>query len=176
MSIERVARLFADLGTVVEGRVLDDDATVLLELESGARGLLFASQIATGERNHLRLRVYGSEGGLDWSQEDPNRLRLIRPDGSEEIVYRGAGALSERSLDHTRLPGGHPEGFIEAFANVYRNVARTVRSAGRGASGTFDGDFPTVQDGAHGVHFILTAVESDRAGTWVDARYTPPGG
>ncbi|MBT3773439.1 MAG: Gfo/Idh/MocA family oxidoreductase, partial [Gemmatimonadales bacterium] len=77
-----VQRLFADLGTVVEGRELDDDATVLLELDGGVRGLLFASQIATGERNHLRLRVYGSEGALDWSQEDPNRLRLISPDGA----------------------------------------------------------------------------------------------
>ncbi len=167
-----VRRLFADLGTVVEGRKLDDDATVLLELEGGVRGLLFASQISTGERNHLRLRVYGTEGGLDWSQEDPNRLRLVAPDGSEQILFRGAGALSERAQAHTRLPGGHPEGFIEAFANVYRNVARTLR---HDADGRFDDDFPTVKDGAHGVHFIQQAVESHRLGTWVDAAYTPPG-
>lgn len=167
-----VRRLFADLGTVVEGRKLDDDATVLLELDGGVRGLLFASQIATGERNHLRLRIYGAEGGLDWSQEDPNRLRLVAPDGSQQVLFRAAGELSERAQAHTRLPAGHPEGFIEAFANVYRNVARTLSDA---VEGPFDGDFPTVQDGAHGVHFIHKAVESNERGIWVDAAYVPPG-
>jgi predicted dehydrogenase len=164
-----VERLFADLGTVVDGRKIDDDATVLLELESGARGLLFASQIATGERNHLRLRVYGADGGLDWSQEDPNRLRLIEADGSERILYRGSDALSDAARAHTRLPGGHPEGFIEAFANIYQNVARAIEDG----SGT--GDFPTVRDGAHGVHFIHKAVESDREEAWIVAGYDPPG-
>ena len=165
-----VERLFADLGTVVDGRKLDDDATVLLELGGGARGLLFSSQISTGERNHLRLRVYGTEGGLDWSQEDPNRLRLVEPDGSERILYRGGEKLSSAAGANTRLPGGHPEGFIEAFANIYRNVARAIED-GSGA-----GDFPTVADGAHGVSFIHKAVESHRSGAWVDAGYTPPGG
>lgn len=163
-----VQRLFADLGTVVEGRQLDDDATVLLELEGGVRGLLFASQIATGERNHLRLRIYGSEGALDWSQEDPNRLRLLAPDGSEQILHRGAGQLSQAATAHTRLPSGHPEGFIEAFANLYRNVARAIQA------GATTGDFPTVADGAHGVHFIHAAVASHQAGAWVDASYAPP--
>ncbi len=167
-----VRRLFADLGTVVEGRKLDDDATVLLELDDGVRGLLFASQVSTGERNHLHLRVYGTEGGLDWSQEDPNRLRLVAPDGSQQVLFRAAGELSERAQAHTRLPAGHPEGFIEAFANVYRNVARTLSDA---VEGPFDGDFPTVQDGAHGVHFIHKAVESNERGIWVDAAYVPPG-
>ncbi len=175
-----VRRLFADLGTVVEGRKLEDDANVLLDLDGGVRGLLFASQIATGERNHLRLRVYGSEGGLDWSQEDPDRLRILRPDGSELLLHRGAGAASERAAAATRLPGGHPEGFVEAFANIYRNVARTLRpgSGDRGAEGpgpaAYADDFPTVQDGAHGVHFIHAAVESDRIGAWVDVAYAPP--
>lgn len=166
-----VQRLFADLGTVVEGRKLDDDATVLLELDDGVRGLLFASQISTGERNHLRLRVYGTEGGLDWSQEDPNQLRILAPNGSQQILFRASGELSERAQAHIRLPGGHPEGFIEAFANVYRNVARTLSDA---AEGPFDADFPTVQDGAHGVHFIHKTVESNVRGTWVDAAYVPP--
>jgi len=165
-----VERLFADLGTVVDGRRLDDDATVILELGSGARGLLFSSQIATGERNHLRLRVYGADGGLEWSQEDPNRLRMIEPDGSERILYRGGETLSEAARANTRLPGGHPEGFIEAFANIYRNVAHAIQD------GSGRGDFPTVADGAHGVFFIHKAVESHRSGTWVDAGYAPPGG
>ena len=168
-----VRRLFADLGTVVEGRKLEDDATVLLELEGGVRGLLSASQISTGERNNLRLRIYGSSGGLDWSQEDPNRLRLVESDGSERIIYRAAGAASERAQAHTRLPGGHPEGLIEAFANIYRNVASSVSSDG--TVRPFADDFPTVQDGAHGVYFIQKALESSRLGAWVDASYKPPG-
>lgn len=174
-----VTRLFADLGTVVSGRELEDDATVLLELDGGVRALLIASQISTGERNHLRLRVYGADGALDWSQESPNRLRRVEPDGSERIVYRAAGAESPEAHAATRLPGGHPEGFIEAFANVYRGAAAAIREApGTGApDGVPDGvpDFPTVQDGAHGVHFIHKAVESHRIGAWVDASYEPPG-
>ena len=169
-----VQRLFADLGTVVDGRKLEDDATVLLELEGGIRGMLCVSQISTGERNNLRLRIYGSSRGLDWSQEDPNRLRLIESDGSERIIYRAAGAASERAQAHTRLPGGHPEGLIEAFANIYRNVASSVSSDG--TSRTFADDFPTVQDGAHGVYFIHKALESSRLGAWVDASYKPPRG
>jgi predicted dehydrogenase len=163
-----VMRIFCDLGTVVKGRKVDDDATLLLELDGGVRALLFASQISTGERNHLRLRVYGSEGALDWCQEDPNELVLTAPDGAETVLHTG-GTLSERAQAHTRLPGGHPEGFIEAFANLYRNVARTLRGGG----GAFDDDFPTVLDGAHGVHFIVTAVRSHEQGAWVDGAYTP---
>ena len=178
-------RLFADLGTVVEGRRMEDDATVLLELEGGVRALLVASQISTGERNHLRLRVYGGEAALDWCQEEPNRLRLVAPDGTETVLHRGGDGLSEAAASATRLPGGHPEGFIEAFANVYREVARAIRDRGCadvpgdeaiGSAAPRAYDFPTVRDGARGVHFIHAAVESQRTGAWVDARYDPPGG
>ena len=168
-----VQRLFADLGTVVDGRKLEDDATVLLELEGGIRGMLSVSQISTGERNNLRLRIYGSSRGLDWSQENPNSLRLMESDGSERIIYRAAGAASERAQAHTRLPGGHPEGLIEAFANIYRNVASSLSSDG--AVRPFADDFPTVQDGAHGVYFVHKALESYGLGGWVDASYSPPG-
>ena len=174
-----VRRLFADLGTVVDGRRMEDDATVLLELDRGVRGVLLASQISTGARNHLRLRVYGSEGALDWCQEDPNRLLLVAPDGTETVLHRGGEGLSERTAAHTRLPGGHPEGFIEAFANVYRNVARAVRLRDPGtrlgeraqdgsvSDVRFAADFPSVQDGAAGVRFLHAALESSRAGAWV---------
>ena len=168
-----VQRLFADLGTVVDGRKLEDDATVLLELEGGIRGMLSVSQISTGERNNLRLRIYGSSRGLDWSQEDPNRLRLMESDGSERMIYRAACTTSERAQAHTRLPGGHPEGLIEAFANIYRNVASSLSSDG--AVRPFADDFPTVQDGAHGVYFVHKALESYGLGGWVDASYSPPG-
>ncbi|MBT8335680.1 MAG: Gfo/Idh/MocA family oxidoreductase [Gemmatimonadetes bacterium] len=167
--------LFADLGTVVPGRALEDDGTVLLRYAGGARGLLTASQISTGERNHLRLRVYGSEGALDWLQERPDRLRLVAPSGVETILYDGVEGLSPRAAAHLRLPGGHPEGFIEAFANLYRNVARTLRTRrDGGGGGPFDDDFPTVEDGARGVHFIETAVASAAAGRWLDAGWSPP--
>ncbi len=170
-----VESLFADLGTLVSGRTLEDDATVLLHFEGGARGVLLASQISVGERNHLRLRVYGAEGGLDWNQETPDRLRLMAPDGSERLLHIGGSDLSARTQAHTRLPAGHPEGFIEAFANLYRNVARTVRVRnGAAERGPFDDDFPTVQDGAFGVHFIETAVESGRQGGWLSGSYEPP--
>ena len=185
-----VRRLFADLGTVVAGRDAHDDAVVLLELDGGVRGVLMASQIATGERNHLRLRVYGSEGGLDWNQEEPNRLRLLRADGSVEVLHRAAGMRAPAAAAASRLPGGHPEGFVEAFANLYREVARAVR--GRdcarantgGASGAHDAatpgdkaprpDFPTVRDGARGIHFIDAAIRSHQVGAWIDASHAPP--
>lgn len=185
-----VQRLFADLGTVVAGRAAHDDAVVLLQLEGGVRGVLMASQIATGERNHLRLRVYGSEGGLDWSQEEPNRLRLPRPDGSVEVVHRAAGTRASGAAGATRLPGGHPEGFVEAFANLYREVARAVRERDGAAVDTGGGprshdaatrgdkapepDFPTVGDGARGIHFIDAAIRSQEAGAWIEAGDAPP--
>lgn len=164
--------LLADLVTHVTGRALEDDATVLLRYASGARGLITASQVSTGERNHLRLRVYGSEGALDWLQERPDRLRLVAPGGAETILHDGVEGLSARAQAHLRLPGGHPEGFIEAFANLYRNVARTLRSRSGGvAPGPFDDDFPTAVDGARGVHFIETALASHRSGAWESAAY-----
>ena len=188
---ERVTAIFADLGSVVQGRTLEDDATLLLRLGGpgaggdgfrthtappGIRGVLMASQVSFGERNHLRLRVYGSEGALDWCQETPNDLRLVEADGTERILHTGGDGLCEAAQAHTRLPAGHPEGFIEAFANLYRNVARTIRSRESGeAPPPFAGDFPSVQDGARGVHFVHTAVVCAREGRWMDAAYEPPG-
>ena len=167
--------LLADLVTHVSGRALEDDATVLLRYDSGARGLIMASQISTGERNHLRLRVYGTEGTLDWLQERPDRLRLVAPSGTETILHDGVEGLSARARAHLRLPAGHPEGFIEAFANLYRNVAGTLRSRAEGRTpGPFDDDFPTAIDGARGVHFIETALASHRSGAWEPAEYLEP--
>ena len=194
VSGERVTGIFADLGSVVEGRRLEDDGTLLLRLGGGGagsasgsagerggappgiRGVLIASQVSIGERNHLRLRVYGSEGALDWCQEDPNDLRLVEEDGTERILHTGGDGLGEAARAHTRLPGGHPEGFIEAFANLYRNVARTIRARKAGeAPPPYADDYPSVQDGARGVHFIHAAVRSAEEGRWVDAAYDPPG-
>lgn len=164
-------QLFADLNTLVPGRRVDDDATVLLRFRGNARGVLGVTQVATGERNHLRLRVYGSEGGLDWCQEHPDRLRLTSPGGAETVLHDAVEGVGPAAAGAQRLPAGHPEGFVEAFANIYRNVARAV---GGGARSSEVLDLPTVRDGARGVHFVETALRSAREGRWVDATYTPP--
>lgn len=176
----RVERLLADLGTVVEGRKLEDDAALFLRFSGGVRGVLIATQVATGERNHLRLRVYGSEGGIDWCQERPDEMRLTAREGPERRLHAGTVGLSARARAHTRLPAGHPTGFVEAFANLYRNFAATVQVHGGDAPPyaapetvepepdyrAFADDFPTVEDGARGVRFIHAAVRSAREGAW----------
>lgn len=169
--------LCADLNTFVEGRALDDDANLLLRFHGGARGVMSISQIAIGQENDLRLRVYGTEASLDWRQESPDSLAVRYADGPTEIYRRGNEYLTPSASGATRLPPGHPEGFLEAFANIYRNAGRVMAARAAGsAPAPADLDFPTVQDGARGVFFIHRAVESARDGGWVDARYTPPGG
>jgi predicted dehydrogenase len=170
-----VERLCADVSTFVPGRRVDDDANVLLQFEGGAKGILHCSQVAVGEANRLTLRVYGSEGSLAWEQEAPNALHFRALDGAERTFRRGAADLAPAARHATRLPPGHPEAFLEAFANVYTCALRTIEARRAGdAPDPLDLDFPTVQDGAVGVHFIQTALDSSRRGEWVDASYTPP--
>jgi predicted dehydrogenase len=169
-----IERLCADLTTFVPGRRLEDDANLLLHYRGGARGILFCSQVSSGEENELRLRVYGTEGGIDWRQQEPNALRLRRPGRSEEVLRRGNAYLVPAAQRAARLPPGHPEGFHEAFANVYANVMRTIAARAAGETpDPLDLDFPTVEDGARGVHFIHAAVRSARERGWVDAAYAP---
>jgi len=167
--------LIADLTTFVDGRRLDDDANLLIRYVGGARGVLIASQVALGEDNGLSLRVYGTDASLVWRHEAPETLWLLS-DGPAVALRRGHEYLHPAAIPASRLPPGHPEGFIEAFANVYRNAGRTVAAVAAGrAPEPLDLDFPTVYDGARGVHFLGRAVESAELGDWVDARYTPPG-
>ena len=169
-----VEELYADLTTFVEGRELDDDASLLLRWSDGARGTLIASQIAYGEENGLTLRVYGTEGSIAWRQEEPETL-MLKIDDITTISRRGTAELSEMAQRYSRLPPGHPEGFIEGFANLYQNAVRTIEAQKAGDHPSIaDLDFPTVWDGARGVHLIERALESTRLGGWVDARYTPP--
>ncbi len=168
-------RLCADVHTYVEGRALEDDANMLIHYEGGARGVFICSQVATGEENHLRLRVYGTEASIDWAHERPNVLRVPTLDGAEEVYTRGSSYLSEAALEASRLPPGHPEGFHEAFANIYAGATRAIAARIAGAAPDAEAaDFPTVQDGAAGVHFIHTALRSGEQQAWVDAAYTPP--
>ncbi len=172
-----IERLAADVATVVPGRRIDDDANLLLHFEGGARGVLHCSQIAVGEENRISLRVYGATASLEWLQEEPNRLVIRHADGPMQVFKPGHGHLSPEAQRATRLPSGHPEAFFEAFGNLYGNALRTIAARVSGGDpDPADLDFPTVQDGARGVHFIETALRSGREGSaWVDARYTPPG-
>ncbi|MHB1354985.1 MAG: Gfo/Idh/MocA family protein [Anaerolineae bacterium] len=151
----------ADLTSFVPGRLLDDDGNILLRFNGGAKGMLTASQICPGQENSLRIRVWGTKAGLEWSQEDPNYLLLRSNDGPEQIWKRGNGYLCDAAKAGSRLPSGHPEAFFEAFANVYHNFCDTIRCKLMGTEPTeIMLDFPTVQDGARGVSFINKAVES----------------
>jgi predicted dehydrogenase len=158
-----IAELCADLAAFVDGRRLDDDGSVLLRMEGGARGVLFASQIAAGEENALAIRVYGETGGLEWRQQEPNTLVHRRVDGPAEVLRAGIGNgwLSPRALSAARLPAGHPEGFIEAFATLYKNFALALAGRLEGEPPAPEHlDFPTVHDGVRGMAFIETVVES----------------
>ena len=168
----KITEVCSDLTTFVEGRMLEDDGNVLLHFDNGARGILYASQISVGEENALRIRVYGEKGGLEWAQQEPNTLIVRWLDRPMEVIRPGGGYtyLSERTLFNTRLPAGHPEGFIEAFANIYRNFILALKSRLEGREPKPEYlDFPTVRDGVRGMAFIETVVEASES----DRKWTP---
>lgn len=158
----KVQEVCADLQTYVEGRLVDDDGASLLRMEEGVTGVLMATQIATGEANNIRLRVYGEKGGLEWRQMDANRLFLRWGDKPAEELYMGNNEyLSDLAKWNTRTPAGHPEGFIEAFANIYRNFAMAVMAKENGVKpDELIADFPTVYDGVRGMQFVEMMVQS----------------
>jgi predicted dehydrogenase len=157
----RVTEINVELTTFVPGRLLDDDVSALLRFNDGARGVLMASQVSVGELNGLRIRVYGETGGLDWRQEEPNSLTVHHIDGRTEIFRTGNGALSVNATAATRIPGGHPEGYLEAFANLYRDFAALVR--GEPGNGLVQG----IEEGVRGMAFIETAVAASGKG-WTE--------
>ncbi len=164
----RIAELCAELTTFVPGRRLDDDGNLLLRFEGGARGVLHSSQIAVGEENGLSLRVYGSEASLEWQQEHPNELIVKYPDRPREILRRGNGYVGEVAQRVTRIPAGHPEGYLEAFANLYREAFRAIAAEVAGEPPPDDLDLPGIDDGVAGMAFIEAAVASARQGAaWV---------
>lgn len=156
-----VSELCSDVTAFVDGRVIDDDTTVLLRFHGGARGVLSASQVCVGQRNGLTLRVFGETGSLSWCQEHPDQLHVTTLDGHDTTLHRGDDGLCESAVVATRLPGGHPEAFIEGFANVYCSVAAAIRA------GKDDGEafvYPTAADGARGVRFINAVVAAGGQG------------
>jgi len=164
----RVTSLNAALRTVVPGRRLDDDCNALLRMENGATGTLMASQVAAGEGNGLRLRVYGEKGSIEWHQEDPNRLRVKWEGGPEEVRYAAGGYLSAGARAVTRLPGGHPEGYIEAFAVLYREFAEGLTALKAGKKDSMPETLPGIVAGVRGMRFIERAIESSRTEKWVE--------
>jgi len=160
----KISEICADISILVEGRLLDDDGNVLLRFENGAKGILYASQISAGEENNLRIKVYGEKGGVEWAQMHPNSLIVRWNDKSTQILRTGVGDLSPEAQAHTRIPAGHPEGYLEAFGNIYRNVARCIqaRIAGTAVDPLYT-DFPTVEDGVRGMNFIYKVIESGKS-------------
>lgn len=159
----------ADLTAFVSGRRVDDNAQVLLRFAGGARGMLWSSQVAPGNENALKLRVYGERAGLEWAQEHPNQLRFNPLGEPPRMLARGVGPLSPAAMHATRIPAGHPEGYLEAFAQIYRDAAEQIaaRIEGRAADAAAL-LLPTVQDGLGGIAFIAACVESSRrGGAWV---------
>ncbi len=157
----RITEMCADLATFVEGRALDDDGSVLLRFEGGARGLLWASQIAVGEENGLRLRVYGETGGIEWRQLEPNTLVVHSPDRPTEIRRTATPFVGAAAAANVRLPAGHPEGYIEAFANIYNWFADAVSDVISGGDvDEEEYDYPNVHDGVRGMAFLDAVVRS----------------
>lgn len=159
----QITKMCADLSIFVPGRLLDDDGNVLLQFDNGAKGILFASQISAGEENNLRIRIYGTKGALEWHQQEPNSLIVRSLDGHMQVIRTGVGNLADSAQAHTRLPAGHPEGYLEAFANIYRNFAECVRARIEGKDVDPIYDFPTVKDGVRGMLFINKVVESSNS-------------
>ncbi|MDQ2718363.1 MAG: Gfo/Idh/MocA family oxidoreductase [Bacteroidota bacterium] len=163
----KIKKLCADLNTIVKGRALDDDGNVLLKFENEVVGVLITSQVAAGEENNLKFRIYGEKGGLEWAQQEPNTLLVKWLEQPSQIFRAGSNypnILSKIALDNCRTPGGHPEGYLEAFGNIYRNFAHTLSAKLEGKTPTKEMlDFPGVEDGVRGMAFIENVVASGKS-------------
>ena len=169
----KITDVCAELNTMVEGRLLDDDGSVMLKFDNGAKGVLMASQVAAGEENNLKIRIYGEKGGIEWMQHEPNTLQVKWLDQPAQVLRAGGnyGAhLSSTAIHSCRTPGGHPEGYLEAFANIYRNFALTLGCKIDGTTPTAEMlDFPGIEDGLRGMAFIDNVVASSQS----DQKWTP---
>lgn len=161
--------LAADLDSFVAGRLLDDNAHIMLRFKGGAKGMIWASQVAPGNENGLKLRVYGEKGGLEWTQADPNYLWYTPFGEPKRLLTRGGAGAGAAAARVTRVPPGHPEGYLEGFANIYAEAARAIRAARRkGGKLPPDVIYPTVQDGVEGVAFVEACVRSSKKnGAWM---------
>jgi predicted dehydrogenase len=159
----KISELAADITSFVEGRLLDDDANILLRFENGAKGVLHCSQISVGEENNLNLRVYGEKGGLEWHQREPNTMILKWLDKPMEIYRTSNGYLGKAAAANSRTPPAHPEGYLEGFANIYRNFANHIRAKLEGKEADeLVTDYPKIEDGVRGMAFIEAVVASSQ--------------
>ena len=159
----KITELAADITAFVEGRLLDDDANVLLRFDNGAKGILHASQISVGEENGLNIRVYGETGGLEWHQMEPNSLIAKWMEKPMQVYRTGQGYLGSNATAAGRIPAGHPEGYLEAFANIYKSFSNHIRAFQAGEEADeVTLDYPTIQDGVRGMRFIDAVVESSK--------------
>ena len=168
----KITEICAELNTLVEGRIMDDDGAVLLKFDNDSKGVLMASQVAAGEENALKIRIYGEKGGLEWFQHDSNTLLLKWLDQPTQILRAGSNYnnLSSFATHNCRTPGGHPEGYLETFANIYRNFALTLNCKLEGTTPTPEMlDFPSIEDGLRGMAFIDCVVNSSHS----DKKWTP---
>ena len=166
----KITEVCADLTTFVDGRLLEDDGNVLIHLDNGAKGIIHASQISVGEENGPQIKIYGEKGGLVWDQTEPNKLTAKWSDGPKQVLTPGGnyGYYSDIAQYNTRLPAGHPEGYLEAFANLYRNLASLIQARLEGRTPTeFELDIPTIDDGLRGMQFIETIIKSSSEKAWL---------
>ena len=163
-----LSELSADLTSFGEGRTLDDNVQILMRFANGARGALWASQVAPGNENALMLRVYGTKGGLQWRQENPNQLLWSPYEKPTQILTRGGPGSGDAAARVTRIPSGHPEGYLEGFANIYAEIAAAIKAARAGKKPGKGVQFPTIEDGVKGLAFIEAAVKSSKSNAkWV---------
>lgn len=166
----RIKRLSARLDTMVDGRVLDDNASIMVEFDSGAKGLYWCSQIAVGNDNGLKVRIFGSKASIEWAQENPNYIKISYLDQPSQIISRGRDGLYPGAECFSRVPSGHPEGYFEAFANIYKAFITFLMKQKQGQTTLpEDQDFPKAEQGENGVRFIEKCVESSKNNSaWVD--------
>jgi len=164
-------KISADLSCFVEGRELDDNASILMRYESGAKGMIWSSQVAPGNENNLKIQIYGEKGGLIWQQENPNELILNLLNQPSRRLTRGSSFVGNQSARLTRIPAGHPEGYLEGFANIYREVADEFSAKISGKPISKDILYPTSKEGLYGVSFIEAAIESNsKDSVWTDLK------
>ena len=166
----QVTKICADVNTVVEGRMLDDDGAALLKFNNGASGVLMATQVAAGAENNVKIRVFGEKGGIEWQQEDANTMLVKWLDRPAEIYRAGTGYADSFAKHNARTPAGHPEGYLEAFANLYRNFISTIRARANGQTASDEIlDFPSVVEGVRGMAFIEHVIASGQSQQkWID--------
>lgn len=163
----QVEQVFADVAEMIGGARSPDDANILLRLSGGIRGVFIASQASAGQGNGLRLRVYGTKGGLIWRQESPEKLEYMPVGAPLQIMVRGGPGLCQAARSASRIPGGHPEGFLEAFANLYKGFHAHVCASAKDSIADAEIDFPTAADGRAGIAFIEAAMQSSETERWV---------